>query len=105
MTPQEYSEYVLRNWGRKRANDGRPPVTPAESLCIMSTGLAGEVGETLEHVKKFVRDGKMPDREFLLECGDALHYLVRLLGEFGYSLQDAIDGNVDKLDARFGHRL
>lgn len=105
MNATEYTDYVMRNWGRKRAKDNRPPVTQAESLCIMTAGLGGEVGEALEHVKKFVRDGRLPDQEFLLECGDALHYLTRLLGEFGFTLQEAIDANVEKLNFRFGGQV
>lgn len=105
MTPIDYTKYVYGNWGRSRATKGQKTYNETEGLAIMSLGLAGEAGETLEHVKKFIRDGRPVGNEFLLEAGDTLHYLTRLLAEFGYTLQDAIDANVTKLDARFGHRV
>lgn len=105
MSPRDYTKYVYQNWGRSRTSKGMEAYSKNDGLAIMSLGLAGEAGETLEHVKKHIRDGKEVGNEFLLEAGDTLHYLTRLLAEFGYTLQDAIDANVVKLDKRFGHRV
>ena len=65
--------------------------------------LGGEVGEIQDAWKKAAR-GSLSTNELvediLLESGDVLHYLVRLLQDVGYSLQDAMDANVEKLENR-----
>lgn len=128
MSATEFSRYVMHNWGRNRgtndvtqpANQNLPDSTPLgvveyvrglerdlaelKGRFIMATGFGGELGEALEHLKKNVRDGKPVGEDFLLECGDVLHYLTRNLGEHGFTLQQCIDANVAKLDKRFGHR-
>lgn len=63
-------------------------------------GLAGEAGEVIEHVKKYARgdyDIENKKREILLEMGDVLWYLTRLANDFGFSLEQIIEANVDKL--------
>lgn len=70
-------------------------------VAIMGLGIGGEAGEVQEHVKKFIRDGKVPDRDkFVWELGDVLHYLTRIASEFGYTLEEIMQANVDKLEAR-----
>ena len=57
-------------------------------LLYQSNGLAGEAGEVCNNVKKVVRDGA----EFepvLMECGDVLFYMKRLLRMRGYTIEDA----------------
>lgn len=96
MRQEDYEQYVRSNFGSSGRHDARTQVA------IAGMGLAGEAGETVEHVKKLVRDGKPLGREFLLEAGDCLHYLTYLLGVGGYTLSDAMSANVEKLDKRFG---
>lgn len=102
MNIQEYNEYVTGQWNRSGKGKERSDM---EHLAIMSLGLPGEAGEVTEHVKKFIRDGRPVGDDFALECGDTLYYLVRLANRFGYTLQDIIDMNVQKLDERFGGRI
>lgn len=103
MGSRAYQNYVRDNW--------RCP--PETSLFIMTVGLAGEVGEILEHVKKHVRDPEVctrliegsPKREEMkLEFGDALHYFTRLAQKFGFTLEEIMAGNVNKLDERYGRK-
>lgn len=68
-------------------------------------GLAGELGEVIEHVKKVVRDreGKFTDEErekLKDEIGDVLWYLTRLCSDLDISLVDVILCNVKKLEDR-----
>lgn len=68
-------------------------------------GLAGEVGELLNKVKKIFRDGKgrlTPTRKKDIEgeLGDILWYLARTASEFNVSLEDLARDNLKKLDAR-----
>jgi NTP pyrophosphatase (non-canonical NTP hydrolase) len=68
-------------------------------------GLAGEVGEVAEHVKKALRDDggviTAARREALLyELSDVLWYVSALADEFGFSLNDVAEANVRKLAGR-----
>ena len=69
-------------------------------------GLAGEAGEIAEKVKKWVRDeGGQEislDRKdaILKELGDPLWYIASLADDLGFSLQDVINANVEKLTSR-----
>lgn len=75
-------------------------------------GLAGETGELLEwHKKVNLRttnhrtDQALPTKnELLSECGDVLHYLVRILTFYGYTLDDAMRYNVEKINNRVALR-
>lgn len=71
-------------------------------------GLAGENGELIEIVKKLQRPGAELTEEIrrkaLLEAGDVLWYLVRLLKDFGYTLDEVMIANVDKLKQRRAER-
>lgn len=70
------------------------------SLFILCVGFTGEGGETLEHFKKHVRDGKFDKVKVALELGDRLAYLVWLIHVAGLTLEQVADLNKAKLDAR-----
>ena len=64
-------------------------------------GLAGEVGEVCEKVKKHIRDGRVLDKEDLTkELGDVLWYLSALAGDLGINLEDVAVTNYNKLKSR-----
>lgn len=64
-------------------------------------GLAGEVGEVCEKIKKHIRDGKILDKEELKkELGDVLWYLSALSGDLDISLEDVAITNYNKLKSR-----
>lgn len=69
-------------------------------------GLAGEVGEVLEHVKKDRRpDGRrqpLNKEAFTAELGDVLFYLTRLAHKNGITLKEVADYNEVKLTKRHG---
>jgi NTP pyrophosphatase (non-canonical NTP hydrolase) len=66
-----------------------------------SMGLAGEVGELLNKIKKIARDGAAVDKEDIEgEIGDVLWYLAQLSTEFGIDLGEAASHNLDKLKSR-----
>lgn len=64
-------------------------------------GLAGEVGEVTEHIKKYYRDDKRLDLEALtLELGDVLHYVTMAASRCGLDLDDIANANVKKITRR-----
>jgi len=68
-------------------------------------GLAGETGEVCEKIKKIWRDNNlaMTDEQchdILLECGDVLYYLMRIVHELGSNLTEIAALNIDKLQSR-----
>lgn len=68
-------------------------------------GLGGESGETLEKVKKLVRDSHgivTPETAEAIkkELGDILWYVAQIATEFGLSLGDVARTNLQKLRMR-----
>jgi NTP pyrophosphatase (non-canonical NTP hydrolase) len=71
------------------------------AIVYPALGLTGEAGEIAEKVKKSLRGDKELDREALLkELGDPLWYITSLADDLGYTLQDVVDANVEKLTSR-----
>lgn len=105
MNSQEYQQFVLDAWRGKSAPDSSDPILAKEyadlkDLFIMSTGLAGETGETIELLKKHVRDGQIDLKNLKLELGDILYYLTRVALKYGFTLENIMDANKEKLDKR-----
>lgn len=90
---QDFDDY--QNWAASMA------VYP-EGVAKLYTvvGLAGEVGELAEKVKKYVRDGTLDIDGIRLEAGDVLWYLSEVVRQFGVSLGDVATDNMAKLDSR-----
>lgn len=94
------------NWIRSRWEDNRSNKSyhlgPDGELAVIGLGVGGEAGEIQEYVKKHIRDGKVltNNDNFLWELGDELHYLTRLGQVFGYSLEQIMEANIDKLTRR-----
>ena len=69
-------------------------------------GLAGEVGELAEKVKKFYRDGTPLDVSALrYEMGDIEWYLARAASKCGIELESVAQGNIEKLSARLRNNV
>lgn len=74
-----------------------------------ANAFGGEAGELQNVVKKMVKqdalygdsfyDSDLPIM-FLYEAGDALWYLTKLIMLAGYSLEEVMQANIEKLDAR-----
>lgn len=75
--------------------------TDLDSLFVISVGLAGEVGEVMELLKKHVRDNTPIDKQHLAcELGDCLVYLIRIANKFDLTLEDVVNAVADKLEKR-----
>ena len=75
---------------------------PKSSITYPTLGLVGEAGEIAEKVKKWIRGDKpaLDAHGLLLEVSDVLWYVTALADDLGYTLQDVIDANVEKLTSR-----
>lgn len=71
------------------------------AIVYPALGMVGEAGEISEKVKKWLRGDRELDHDGLLkELGDPLWYITSLADDLGFTLQDVIDANVDKLTSR-----
>jgi NTP pyrophosphatase (non-canonical NTP hydrolase) len=67
-----------------------------------SMGLAGEVGEVVDYLKKVLFHGHPLDEEKLkYELGDVLHYIAGLCTMYGFRLEEIATMNILKLQERY----
>ena len=65
-------------------------------------GLAGEAGETLDMIKKWIFHEKELDLDHLeKELGDVMWYIALICYSFGFDLDEIMQKNVDKLKSRY----
>lgn len=109
MKTADFELFVQTNWGMPGKASEIETMSHAELLAeyadlrdrfIMTTGMAGETGEVMEHLKKHVRNGTLDIAALELELGDTLHYLTRVATRYGLSLEGIMIANKAKLEAR-----
>ncbi len=99
----DINDYLF--WTRRTAvypgsNEGKMP-----ELSYLALGLAGEVGETVEVIKKAMRKGaeeltEEQKAKLVLEMGDVMWYWVRMCDAMGVAPYDVIKYNIQKLNKR-----
>jgi NTP pyrophosphatase (non-canonical NTP hydrolase) len=99
MTLTEYAAFVEEMW-ISHPRDESSPLDRQRSLMIMSLGLGGEAGEVQEHIKKFVRDGKLNLNDLTFELGDLIYYWTKLCNHFQLKPEDVLKANITKLTDR-----
>lgn len=69
---------------------------------ILSMGLAGEAGETVDMIKKWIGHGHEENVPRLLdELGDVLWYVAALAADYDIPLELIAERNLDKLRERY----
>jgi NTP pyrophosphatase (non-canonical NTP hydrolase) len=103
ITLAEYQEFVEQMASPRSISD-------SESRYLLSAiGLAGEAGEFADLIKKaiFHKDGMdrahvaIDKAKLISELGDLTWYLAFAASTVGVSLQSVLDGNVEKIKARY----
>lgn len=94
MTLKEYQAFAAH--GIHEATLEREPIVG------FALGLAGEAGEVVDDIKKRIFHGReVPMEHTAEELGDVLWYVANIATQCGFSLDDIIQQNVDKLTSRY----
>lgn len=79
-----------------------PALSRKDVLINSVMGLCGESGEAIDLVKKWLAQGHPLDRERLIkELGDVAWYLAEAATALEVPLETVLQGNIDKLKARY----
>lgn len=71
------------------------------AIVYPALGIAGEGGEIAEKVKKWLRgDRELDKTEVAKELGDVCWYIASMADDLGFTLQQVIQMNVEKLTSR-----
>jgi len=96
---KEFSEFA------DRLNDLKIQGFPTERLLTAAVGMSAESGEFTEIVKKIVFQGKPVNQENLFhlkrELGDIMWYVSQACLGLDISLEEVIQMNFEKLNARY----
>lgn len=94
MDANEYQRNALRT-----DNAG---LNPRDRLTMAAMGLAGETGELVDMIKKWVYHAHKLDKAAIkAELGDICWYVAVLADRFDFQLGDVMQDNVDKLRRRY----
>lgn len=97
MTFKEYDDFIKTT-----------AIYPKDKKVIYPAfGLAGEVGEIMEKLKKIMRGGGDVQNidsenieELKKELGDVIWYISAISSDLGFTLDDVINKNIEKLSSR-----
>lgn len=77
-------------------------LTPHQRLSMLALGLAGEMGEVIDHIKKVVYHGHdISYTELEKEFGDVMWYLYNLMSDLGVDPDTVRQLNIEKLRRRY----
>ncbi len=94
MTINEYQRLAMTTLN--------PGLSPRDVLINSVMGLCGESGEAIDIVKKWLAQGHELDKEKLAkELGDIAWYLAEAATALDLPLESILQGNIDKLKARY----
>lgn len=94
------------NWVGETINYPHAHKDVDEQLLHFGIGLGGETGEVLEYIKKKIF-GHNPEKLSTMEdlkgeLGDVLWYLTALCVSCGYTLEQVMDHNYQKIRSKYG---
>ena len=93
---------TIREYQRLAMTTLNPALSEKDVLINGVMGLCGESGEVIDHVKKHLAQGHPLDKAKMAgELGDVAWYLAECATALGLELEDILQGNIDKLRARY----
>lgn len=108
MTGNKYQELAMRTnddmstCRLEIAIDEKDALYDLGGVIMASLGLSGEVGELNDMIKKWIfHQSDMDITHAKKELGDIAWYLACMAYSFGWSLDEILQMNVDKLRARY----
>lgn len=93
MTGNEYQKLAARTIN----ND----CTNAEKMYHALHGMVGEVGEIHSLYQKVYQGHTLDKVHLLSEVGDLLWFIAELLTAYGFTMEECMSRNIDKLKARY----
>ena len=91
-------ERMINEVQRLRGDTGRD-IGGIINACM---GLPGEVGESVDMIKKWIFHGHDLDEDKLAkELGDILWYVALMCHSLGWDMEEIMQMNIDKLKARY----
>lgn len=107
MTGNEYQQLAMRTNDELNTTRLTNAIFDCDTITIAQLingvlGLTGEAGEVSDLVKKGIFHEKSIDLEHLKkELGDCAWYLAMICDACGFTLDDVMQTNIDKLKARY----
>ena len=94
LTANDYQRMAMRTAGEYD--------TDYDQLRNAAYGLNGEAGEVIDLLKKHEFQGHdLPDEKLIDECGDVLWYCALLADARGFTMEQVMNRNIDKLRKRY----
>ena len=94
MTPNEYQKLAMRT-----CNLLHSPLD--DMACHAVFGLTSEAGEVAGLFQKWYQGHELDEEHLMKELGDCLWMIAELCTAYGFSLEDGMQLNIDKLRARY----
>lgn len=95
----ESNTEIFQREARRSLRDDLPYEAMCSNMCM---GLAGEIGEVIDIMKKHIYQGKELDiTDVIEEVGDVLWYIANFCNVNNITMDECMENNIKKLRKRF----
>ena len=95
----ESNTEIFQREARRSLRDDLPYEAMCSNMCM---GLAGEIGEVIDIMKKHIYQGKELDiTDVIEEVGDVLWYIANFCNVNNITMDECMESNIKKLRKRF----
>ena len=95
----ESNTEIFQREARRSLRDDLPYEATCSNMCM---GLAGEIGEVIDIMKKHIYQGKELDiTDVIEEVGDVLWYIANFCSVNNITMDECMESNIKKLRKRF----
>jgi NTP pyrophosphatase (non-canonical NTP hydrolase) len=95
----ESNTEIFQREARRSLRDDLPYEAMCSNMCM---GLAGEIGEVIDIMKKHIYQGKELDiTDVIEEIGDVLWYIANFCNVNNITMDECMESNIKKLRERF----